>query len=285
MNRLLIGVCAALAIGGLMMAWSSKTAALRERDRAVAAKADAHANAALAHSAAIAASRAAEEEIAIEQPGNRVALQGDDGVVAQLQGIAARLDGLEAAVRQLQQQAAGKPPVDTLNTAESIEQALRGLAGMPGERERRIALLERFLDLFPNAPNAQAMLEALIGENLSSEPELGLASLDRYGSRVVADPLKLEEIRANVLIQNRRFDEGRACYERVLRSATNDRDMADSSFWIAYSYMQEPRYDLAQAKFEALIARFELDPSPEVASIVKGAKNQLELIAKYKNQK
>ncbi|HUR29006.1 MAG TPA: tetratricopeptide repeat protein [Planctomycetota bacterium] len=208
----------------------------------------------------------------------------DAATASRLGEIEARLARLEETLRQLSTQPRALV-IEALDTADSIEKALRALGGAEQDRAQRIQLLERFLDLFPDDPRATAMLEALIAENLGTYPKLSLASLDRFGSRVVTDPLELDKLRANVLIQNHRFDDGRSYYERVLRAAPSAEVSADASFWIAYSYMSQANYAEARARFETLIAQHANDTSPGIVSLVSGAKNQLVLIEQYQAKK
>ena len=285
MNRFLSVVCVVLGTGFLYFAWTSVATAHRERDRAELAEAEALANEATARQAPVAQFADPLEQPPSPVSAERTALSPNADVMARLQAIDERLAQLEAAVRTLQAQPTGQPSVAALDTPESIAKALRAISNVPEERARRIQLLERFLDMFPNDPEATDMLEKLIAEHLFSNRPLALTALNRYGTQVVTEPFKLDRISANVMIQNRRFEDGRGFYERALRSAPDERARADVSFWIAYSYMKESRYDDATAHFQSLIARYEGDPSPELASLIQGAKNQLELIEEAKAKK
>lgn len=284
MNRLLIALGGLLAAGCLIFGWTAARRAERETERAARAQAEALRAIIDAEARQSAAQSAAPEPPALESPSLRAVVQPDAALDPRWPELNERLARLESEVRELRERVDGRPKLETYETPESIAQELRGLAGMQGERARRIALLERFLDLFPQHPGADQLLEQLIAERLESTPRLALEALDRYGAGVVADPLELDGLRANVLVQNGRFDEGRACYARIARASPDAQEAAEAGFWIAYSYMQEARYEDAQAGFEDLIARYGSDAAPAMTSLVQGAKNQLTIIAQYKQK-
>jgi tetratricopeptide (TPR) repeat protein len=163
--------------------------------------------------------------------------------------------------------------------------ALRRLGQAAEDRAERIALLQLFLERFPHDPNAAEQLDRLVGQLLASDKPEALAALDRFGTQVFADLTRLETLRAGALMQNRRFDDGRAIYERLLREAPDEESRATNSFWIAYSFIQENRWDDARTRFELLIARYGDDPSAALQSVVAGARNQLTRIAEHQSKK
>jgi len=285
MIRFLSVACVLLGLGCLYFAWTAVDTAHRERDRAEAAEAEARACEIAARPAHVAQSPNPLEQPPIPVPAERTAQSRDADPTSHLQAIDERLAQLEVAVGALQAQPTDQPSVNALDTPESIAKAFRAISNVPEERARRVQLLERFLDMFPNDPGAADMLEKLIAEHLYSNRSLALTALDKYGARIVNDISALDGLRANVLIQNRRFDEGRSYYERVLRAASDEPARADASFKFAYSYMQEGRLDEAKAQFENLIARYEHVTSPYLTSTIQGAKNQLVLIEQYKAKK
>lgn len=282
MNKLLIALCLLLVACSSWFAWDSSVDARQAAERAARAEAEVM-RLSTAGSSSPPITRQDSVGTPIADPVSiRREAEGDATSAPGLAELSERLARLEDDVRELGVRVDGRPPPESFTTPEAIAKELRGLGSDPRERPNRIALLERFLSLFPDHPEAQARLEELIGEHLMGNPQSALDVLDRFGARAVTDPLTLDGIRANVLVQNQRFDEGRACYERLRLAATDHEGAASASFWIAHSYMSEGRYDQAQAGFEALIARYGLDPSQGMASLVNGAKNQLELIARYR---
>ena len=287
MVRFLIAISTLFVLGGVFFAWTSVSAARRERDQALMAVIEAQAR---ARSAQADAHAAATDSGALEKPPaaaseQRVAVPSPEHDDHQVQELIARVASLEKEIHDLRERVDGRAAVETYDTPEAIAKALQQQGSTLLDTQRRIELLEHFLKLFPTHADAAVGLELLVGAYLQSKPALALDALDRYGTTVITDASRLDHLRAGALVQNQRFDDGRAAYERVLSAATDPHGTADATFWISYSYMQETRYDEAQSRFENLIASYEKDPSPGMSNIVEGAKNQLKLIAEYKAKK
>lgn len=289
MNRALLwlvlaaGAVLALLAAGTSIAWRSQREARAEAERAMRLAADARlaADDAKDHAAA---RETSPDRVTLETPptARATAESRSDVDLEALAALAERVARLEEEVRQLRTRADGRPTVESLDTVSSIETELRALPAGDEHRARRVALLERFLERFPDDPHAASILDRLIAENLAGRPDLALASLDRFEARVARDPLERDKVRANVLIQNGRHDEGRSYYERVARAASDPPTAADAEFWIAYSYMDQADYDAAQSRFQLLIARYESQPSPALANVIAGAKAQLEQIERFR---
>lgn len=293
MNRAMLwlvvaaGAVLALLAAGMSIAWRTQRARDDAAERAMRVESEARLAASEAGiHAKESASSVQRETLEIPAPARAaVAPNSSAEDAAALQALAERVARLEEEVRQLRTRADGRPTVESLDTVASIEAELRAL--LPGDehRTRRIALLERFLERFPDDPRAASVLDRLIAEHLADRPDMALASLDRFEARVARDPFERDKVRANVLIQNGRHDEGRGYYERIARAASHAPTAADAEFWIAYSYMEQADYDAAQSRFELLIARYESQPSPALASLIAGAKLQLEQIERYRERR
>jgi tetratricopeptide (TPR) repeat protein len=283
-----------VAVGLMVVAWRAMGDARRARDLAARAEAVQQAGdtglgvngidvGTLMQSIAELGNRVNAAEAAPRQ-----SVEPDDRRAHELEEVLARLDALEQQLLELRERVEARPKPE--DTPAGIAKAIRDLAGTDREieesrKEQRIALHERFLELFPNDPDAIHQLEELIGENLGSRPALALESLERYGARIGAEPWQIDDLRANVLIQNQRFDEGRAAYARVMRSPASEHERATARFFLAYSYMKEGRYDEARSQFEQLIAQYGDDPPAAIADTVSGAKTQLAKIAEYTQKK
>lgn len=281
MNRFLSVACVVFGLACVFFAWDSVTVAREERDRAIASGLQ------MRSTQEPAIGRSARSEETIEQPHlflERVAQATEVDDKRQLAVIQDRLAQLESAIRLLQVQPKNQPIGELLNSAESIDDAIFTVSDAPEERGRRIQLMERFLDLFPNHPRAIVMLEGLIAEHLESNPALALTSLDSYGLQVVADPSKLNAMRANALIYNQRFDDGRDLYEQVSKTAEDDIGRAGAHFGIACSYMRERKLDEAKRRFTELILLYGQSHSPALANTITNARQQLELIDKLQSK-
>lgn len=292
MNRavlwLALAACAALGLlaAGTAIAWRSQRAERVEAERAMRMEAEARL-AAIESRSREAGPDATVDRATLESPppARAVVEPRSDFEHAEWKALVDRVARLEEEVTQLRTRADGRPTVESLDTVASIEAELRALPPGDEHRTRRIALLERFLERFPDDPRAASVLDRLIAEHLADRPDMALASLDRFEARVARDPFERDKVRANVLIQNGRHDEGRGYYERIARAASDAPTAADAEFWIAYSYMEQADYDAARSRFELLIARYESQPSPALASLIAGAKMQLEQIERYRERR
>jgi len=281
MNHYLRPASIILGLGCILFAWSSVFSARCDGDRTEAADSRVHAR----ESAALLTPKQPASD-SLEQPwpqgsSERIARPSDLDSTSQTDETEELVDQLDAStcVRPAEQR--NIPSGDALKPRLEILRALRAIGSAPEERAPRIQLIERYLELFPRDPASMELLQTLIAENLRSDAALALGALDRYGSQVVTESAKLDGIRGHLLVQNRRFEDGRACYERVLLTASDARTSADASYWIAYSYLNEGRDDEAKIRFRSLISRYEGDSSVELFSTIQGARNQLELIEKY----
>ncbi|MEO6710239.1 MAG: tetratricopeptide repeat protein [Planctomycetota bacterium] len=283
MNHLLRLTFIALGLGGLFFVWSSaRGTARRESDRPQAAESPV-----CASEFAVQLTPEQPTFDSLEQPssqrwGGRTAPASDVGSSPQAEESDEPATPSEASTGFRKADPRQMFSVDELKPRMAILSALHSIGSAPEERAHRIELMEQYLSLFPRDPAAEGMLESLIAEKLGSDASSALDALDRYGSQVMTEPAKLDGMRGNLLVENRRFEDGRACYERVLRTGRDERAKADASFWIATSCLNEGRDDEAKARFQSLISQYEGDQSLELFSTLQGARNQLELIEKYK---
>lgn len=207
-----------------------------------------------------------------------------DPSVAELQS---RIRALEAEVEKLSRELAAARAGTPLETADEIRAALReldpnDLVTLEKQNQRRMELLELFLDRFADDPEAAAMLEELSGLRLADEPEESLRLLDRFATRVAMPAWRRDSLYGNVLDFNDRQEEAEQAYLRVIHGAdTPETERWNARFYSAYLYLRRGQYDEARTRFEDLLALAGENPASELLDVIEGARNQLALIEQY----
>jgi plasmid stabilization system protein ParE len=198
----------------------------------------------------------------------------------EFEALRGRVEQLERALAELR--AAGRPASAISDADELLAQLERVRAKLaandPEARRQRIALLERFLELFPDDPRAGELLEDLVGEHLVSEPAQAVAALERWRGSVRIDPWRFDASYANALGFAGRVADADAQYQRIAqRNDYPENARWDARFFGAYLHAQRGGRAEAVRRFEAIVREIEaLGSPPHLEPTLGGARSQLE---------
>lgn len=200
-----------------------------------------------------------------------------------------RLAALEAAVAALRPGFAnlGSLPDTVAGIREALaDKNLYGPDTSASQTQRRRELWTRFLELAPRDPGAAAILRRYCDDLLVEDPRESLALLDRHRLSVDLPALEAERMRANALEQMGDFDGGRAIHARIAADRSlSEEQRVDAAFWHAHAWKEQGRYDEARREFAALVAHYGNAAGPALASLVAGARNQIEEIDRWQKRR
>lgn len=275
-GRLLAGLAGLLAIGAALawVKWSARPPGASEESPRPAEPARPEGDRARAAPSGL---ESPAEKAAVRRPLTR------DAPVDE--ASAERIRQLEAEVADLRAELEARDPLP--RSAEGILEALALLdpndpAIFRANQQRRIALIERLLEVDPGHPRAAELLGDLSGEYLTVDPAQSLRVLELHAERTGIPAWRLGELTANALYFNDRVEEADRAYQGViLDQETPEYRRWNARFFAAYLYMKTGDYAEARRRFEALIALAGPDPDPAFQDTLDGARHQLELIEQY----
>jgi tetratricopeptide (TPR) repeat protein len=228
--------------------------------------------------------------VAIPLPVERDAMLGTEPAPGPGVSLAveARLAALEQAVAQLRSQQLGQPsasqpgssaiPNDVPGLLLALaDKNLRGHGVTAEQRQRRIDLLRRLLELDPGHESAAQALLDLADDHVASNPKAGIELLDQFAARVTLPPWQLAGRYANLHGFAGDRDRERAIHAATARDPrTPEAEQASAWFWHAHSFFQQQRYEEAAAGFAAILRDYGTNIDAGIQQTVAGARNHLE---------